>query len=145
MVANNKVVQGCQMVRSVTLQERAGGDRAAVRLIGKDFDLDLKQISSSELAEVATSIAITLAQFSARYTPTVLVIDRMAASLDSDNLLSFVERLSAPDIIFQTLIIVPTRRPMDCRSLTSRGGSLVWLEGKKPNVTISRSAPKVLV
>jgi len=93
MVASNKVVQGCQMVRSVTLQERAGGDRAAVRLIGKDFDLDLKQISSSELAEVATSIAITLAQFSARYTPTVLVIDRMAASLDSDNLLSFVERL----------------------------------------------------
>ena len=132
---------GSRWVKSVRLVEERGKQSAAVRLKANTFDLNLGGISTSELSEVVTSIAIAFARFSARYMPTLFVLDGiMAAQLDSNSLLATVERLAAPDITFQTILIVPTRQ-IDHELLTLHGGTMVWLEGKKPNVTIGRLPP----
>jgi hypothetical protein len=133
---------GSRWVKSVTLVEENGRHRAAVSLVGKSLDLNLGQISSSELAEVIMSIAVSFGSFSAQYVPTVFVLDgSMAASLDGDSLLAAVERLAAPDINFQAMLIVPARKT-DYGPLALAGGTVIWLGGTIPNVTIGRDRPK---
>jgi hypothetical protein len=97
----------------------------------------LGQISSGELAEVVMSIGIAIAQFSARYMPTVFVLDELAVSLDNSGLQDAVDRLSNSDINFQTIIAIPTRE-IDYSALIHLGGSVVWLDGKIPSVSIAR-------
>src|SRR5579862_2072777 len=88
------------------------------------------------------SIAVTFGRFSARYVPTVFVLDgSMAASLDDNSLLAAVERLAAPDINFQAMLIVPTRQT-DYGPLVLAGGTVIWLGGTIPNVTIGSDRPK---
>lgn len=124
-----------ELIQRLTLQREKKKLQVMLRLRGNDFDLSLGQVSSGELTHALIEIAVTLAQFSAKYMPTVLILDEMATHLDNSGLRGVIERAAARDVNFQTIAIIPTRAT-NYDQFAQAGAKVVWLKGMPPTVKV---------
>ena len=83
--------------------------------------MELAMIAGSKQAEIS---------------PTVLILDAGAWSLDTDWLKHYGEILASPNFGFQTVASIPTRN-LNLDELRWAGWKVIRLEGEPPNVTLN--------
>ena len=102
--------------------------------------LPLPALSHSECARVLMELAMLAASRLAATSPTILVLDSGAWTLDTNWLKRYGELLASTTFGFQTVASIPSRN-INFDELRWAGWKIVWLHGKPPNVTINTRRP----
>jgi len=95
-------------------------------------------LSDSQQAMVLIELAAVIARFSAKFMPTVLLLDGGVNFLDAANFSRYAEYLGAPTNNFQTIIML-IRPPTRDLSDRWRGWEFARLVGKRSDVVIDQS------
>ncbi len=98
--------------------------------------LSFGALSGSEQIRVILELCIIMATRLAEDHPTLLILDAGGWALDNNWLNIYGEFLSAPEIGFQTLAAIPTRK-LDLKKLQWVGWKVAHLQGKIPSVTLA--------
>ena len=95
-------------------------------LSGTAPGLELRLLSHGETMIHLIELAIALARCSSEFASTILLLDRMA-TFDSEVLERYVSYLSAPDHLFQTVLVLPYT-PADVPKIKWEGWEVLWLK-----------------
>lgn len=98
--------------------------------------LSFRCLSGSECERVLMELAILAANRLAATSPTILILDAGAWSLDTSWLKHYGEILTSPSFGFQTIASIPTQN-LKWDTLRWAGWKVNWLEGETPDVRIS--------
>jgi hypothetical protein len=113
------------------------GHRRIHALNMDSYDLPLRVFSTSERGRFLVDIAIALARTSARFVPTILLLDGFITNFDSKNLRTVAGRLASAENHFQSVLFMVTPRDDDnALHLLSPAWQMVRLRGRETNVTI---------
>ena len=103
---------------------------------GRGPELPFSSLSSGEQVEALVEIGVTLAIFWAQYVPTVLIFSDVTI-LDQSALITWAERLSGADYLFQTIIEIPDE-PTSLNQMRSGNWEIVSLSGRPPKVKVNQ-------
>ena len=99
-------------------------------------DLPLRAFSTGERGRLLVDVAIALARTSARFVPTILLLDGFITSFDSEHLQTVAARLASADNQFQSVLFRVAHRDEDALRLLSPAWQMVHLRGRETNVKI---------
>lgn len=122
------------IVNRLWLSKESGETVLLTDVRGTFPGLEFTSLSSGEKAVVLIELAIAMARFSARYVPTVLVIDGESLNVAHSILEKYVNFLVAPEQLFQTIVEIVD----DGVQCSWRGCQLVTLKGAWANVVIEQ-------
>jgi len=101
-----------------------------------DRDLPLRVFSTGERGRLLVDIAIALARTSARFVPTILLLDGFITNFDSENLRTVAARLASGENQFQSVLFRVAHGDEDALHLLSPAWQMVHLRGRETNVKI---------
>jgi hypothetical protein len=99
-------------------------------------DLPLRVFSTGERGQLLVDVAIALARISARFVPTILLLDGFITSFDPQYLQAVANRLASAENQFQSVLFRVAHRDEDALRLLSPAWQLVHLRGRETNVKI---------
>lgn len=117
-------------------QERDEGYFLYADVKGTKPGLSFRALSGSECVRVLMELAIQAASRLAETSPTILILDAWAWSLDTSWLKHYGEILASPSFGFQTIASIPTRN-LNFDDLRWAGWKVVRLEGEPPDIKIN--------
>ena len=100
------------------------------------IDLLLRNFSTGERGRLLVDVAIALARTSARFVPTILLLDGFITSFDSEHLQTVAARLASAENQFQSVLFRVAHRDEDALRLLSPAWQMVHLRGRETNVKI---------
>jgi hypothetical protein len=100
------------------------------------LDLPLRVFSTGERGRLLVDVAIALARTSARFVPTILLLDGFITSFDSQNLRTVAARLASAENQFQSILFMVSPRDNDAMRRMSPAWQTVHLRGRQTNVKI---------
>lgn len=127
----------CQ-IHNVRLENTVDGWTLFADVPGTVPGLAFGSLSGSEQAQVLIELAVATARISARYVPTILLLDGGVTSFDSTRIRWLSERLSSPAHLFQTVIVVPNE-PRAIDELRWAGWEVIRLIGIETDVTVDQN------